>query len=84
MAAGKHRKPNCLRRFWNYWTTEETPTPKTAKNVIKYRRHLLCIAVGIIAAIGSTYLGDAGFHIAPALPIIPSIAQEIVDRIRDL
>lgn len=82
--AGKHRADSKIRQFFTYWNSDEAPKSKSAKNVVKFRRHVVCIVAGLGLAIGSTYLGGLALHIAPALPILPSMAQEAIDRIRDL
>lgn len=84
--AGKHRiqKSSKIRNLIKYWTTEEAPGSAKPKSTVKFRRHCICITLGIGLAIMSSYMDGFFFHLAPALPILANLPQEIIDRIRDL
>jgi hypothetical protein len=47
----------------------------------RVRVHLVCVTLGILLAILSTCAPlDSLAHFAPALPVLPSVVQEIADR----
>jgi hypothetical protein len=50
----------------------------------RFRIHATCISVGMLAAVGTSFMGSFFLHIAPVLPVIPSLIQESIDRLLSL
>lgn len=59
------------------WTNDKDATKK-------FRVHAACIAVGLVLAVGATYIGGQLIHLAPVLPVVPSFIQEAIDRLLSL
>lgn len=57
---------------------KKTPVTHTVK---KFRIHIACVAIGMVAAVAMTFIDGSMAHLAILMPAMPSIAQESLDRI---
>lgn len=57
------------------------PASKKAQKISKIKAHLACISLGTLLSIGLTFVSPSLVHVAVILPALPSVAQEIIDRI---
>ncbi len=67
---------------------EEIVEPDGTTNLHrKFHIHVACICLGVVAAIVVSYIPVSGkifSHFALGMPLVPSIAQEVLDRLFSL
>jgi len=57
---------------------------RPAKKHSKLTVHATCIGIGTILSVAITFVSPALVHLAVILPVLPSLGQEILDRIFNL
>jgi hypothetical protein len=57
---------------------------KPAKKHNKLTIHATCIGIGTVLSVAITFFSPAMVHIAVILPALPSLGQEILDKLFNL
>jgi hypothetical protein len=63
-------------------TGKHAKTSQSHSQPSKLRVHIVCISVGGIIAIAASFISvGIAYHVAPFIPVVPSMVQELLDKI---